>query len=170
MDLQLRETGNGGDFIKKPKDLAVIYGFQNMVYLALFGGNVASSTPVRRLESEQAFDYWGNTLLWKDDPSVQFNSETERVLNQVALNSSGRVTIEEAVKKDLQFMKPFAKVEVSVSVLGLDKIQISVVLTKPDNIERVEYIYIWDATVSELIESSLQSDNSGIATGFRIFE
>lgn len=169
MDLQLRETGNGGDFIKKPKDLSIIYGFQNMVYLALFGGNVLASTPVRRIESEQAFDYWGNTLLWKDDPSVQFNSETERTLNNVAINSSGRITIEEAVKKDLQFMRSFATVEVNVSLLGLDKIQIDVSLVKPDNIQRVEYKYIWDSTVSELIEMNVSGDTS-IGTGFRIFE
>lgn len=168
MDLELQESGNGGDLVKKPKDISVIYGFQNMVYLALFGGNVEASTPVTRLENEQAFDYWGNNLFFKDDPSVQFNSETERVLNQVALNSSGRITIEESVKRDLQFMTEFAKLEIIVSIISVDKVQILINVIKPNNLESVEFIYIWDSTIRELI--GINSSNDSLEpSGFRIF-
>jgi hypothetical protein len=150
MDLQLRETGNGGDIIKKGKDLSVIYGLQNMIYLALFGGNPQSSTPVKRLVSEQAFDWWGNSLILSNDQSLQFNSLTEKKLNLIALNSAGRVEIERTVIKDLEFMKPLAETTVSVSITETDKVQISVKVKQPGNLQEREFIYIWDATKMEL--------------------
>lgn len=155
MDIQLIETGNGGDFVKTSKDLSIIFGFQNMIYLGLFGGNVEASSPTFRVESEQAFDFWGNSLVFKDNKSLQFNSETERILNNVALNSSGRLRIEDAVKKDLEFMSEFANVVVSVSLLGLDKVEISILVVKPDNVQDVSFIYIWDSTNRELIDASV---------------
>ena len=150
MDLKVVESGNGGELVKTPKDLAVISGLGNMVYLALFGGNVKASTPQKRLESEQAFDWWGNTLFSANDPNVQFNSLTERTLNTVALSSSGRVRIEQAVLKDLDFMKDFAKVSASVSIPETDKVIISVRIEEPDNLEKQAFTFIWDATKNEV--------------------
>jgi phage gp46-like protein len=152
MDLELKETGNGGDLIKNTKDLSVIEGFENMPYLAMFGGNVKSDTPLQRPEGEQAFDFWGNSLLMANDSSIQFNSKTERTLNQVALNSFGRTKIEEAVKSDLAFMKPFANIKVAVSIISTNMVAIGVQIVKPDNIQQQQYVYIWDKTNSELID------------------
>lgn len=152
MDLQVIETNNGGDIVKNPKDLSVIYGFQNMVYLAMFGGNVEASTPLERIETEQAFDWWGNALFFPNDTSVQMNSLTERTLKTIPLNSFGRTLIEKAVKKDLEFMNSFSTVDVDVSITATDRIEISVKVVRLDNLEERAFIYIWDATNSELIE------------------
>lgn len=156
MDLKLIERGNGGDLFKSKKDLCVIDGLENMVYLALFGGNREASTPITRLESEQAFDWWGNSLLFPDDPGLQFNSLTERTLHNVALTSAGRVQIESAVKQDLEFMRPFARVGVAVSIPETDKVVIGVQLQEPDNLDQRQFLFVWDATRAEL-----QSDASG---------
>lgn len=153
MDLKLVETNNGGDIIKNPKDLQVIYGLENMPYLALFGGNVNASTPVRRLSNEQAKDWWGNTLFFPNDAGLQFNSLTEGVLQNVALNSSGRVQIEQAVLSDLAFMKEFAEVSVSVSIPATDRVEISITIQEPDNQQAKEFTFLWDATKNELSES-----------------
>jgi phage gp46-like protein len=150
MDLKVIESGNGGDLVKNPKDLAVISGLGNMVYLALFGGNTEASTPTRRLPSEQDFSWWGNSLFFPNDPGIQFNSLTERRLNEVALTSSGRVQIEQAVIKDLEFMKDFAEVEVSASIPATDQIEIYVKVTQPDNQQEQEFTFLWDATNNEL--------------------
>jgi hypothetical protein len=149
MDVALIETNNGGDFVKKAKDLLTIEGFQNMPYLGLFGGNVQASTPSRRLKNEQAFDFWGNSLL-KNDSSTQFNSNTERVLNQVELSSSSRIRIAEAIKEDLKFMQPFAKVLIGVNIISTDRALFGVRLLQPDNIQEKDFIFIWDATKKEL--------------------
>lgn len=150
MDLELTETGNGGDLVKKPKDLSVISGLGNMPYLAMFGGNLEASTPVTRLETEQAFDWWGNTLLFGDDPGLQLNSRTERALLETALTSQGRLAVERAVLSDLAFMRPFANVSVQASITSTDTIRIAVGLQRPDNLEEREYIFIWDASKEEL--------------------
>lgn len=145
MDLKLRETGNGGDINFKGRDLSLAFSFENMPYLALFGGNVEASTPSKRLESDQAFDWWGNALLFANDKNIQFNSLTERTLHNVALNSAGRVLIEQAIKKDLEFMQEFAEVSVSVAIISDDVLQIDIGIKQPNNLVEKKHRYMWDA-------------------------
>ena len=150
MDLELIETGNGGDLVKKSKDLNVINGFQNMPYLGMFGGNPGFATPVDRPENSQAFDWWGNNLLLKNDENTQFNSLTEEVLTKVALNSSGAALIEQSIKEDLKFMNEFANVDISVSIISDDRIAIGIVLIEPDNEQNKASVFIWNSTNEEL--------------------
>lgn len=164
MDLQVIENaGNGGDLVKKPKDLSVIEGFQNMPYLAMFGGNTAASTG-KRIPSEQAFDWYANSLIFSEDATIQFNSETERALNNTPLTSSGRAIIENAVKADLKFMKAFCQVGVSVTIPETDKVVIGIRLIEPDNLEQRDHIFIWDATRQELNLAAVSSGVSGGST------
>lgn len=151
MDLELIETGNGGDIVKNKTDLQVIQGFQNMPYLALFGGNPNNSTPVERPENSQAFDWWGNNLLFRDNPEFQFNSLTEQALMDVSVSSSGVAKIQESVEKDLEFMKAFADLQVSVSIISDDRIEIKVEIDQPDNEQNKEFVFIWDATEQEIV-------------------
>jgi hypothetical protein len=146
MDARLVETLNGGDLEFFNRDIATLFGFGNMPYLAMFGGNPSASTPTVRLESEQAFDWWGNTALMPNQPLIQFNSETERRLHLVSLNSQGRLLIDESIKKDLQFMQPFAKITVEVTIVGVDRVRFYIAIQEPGNVERKEFIYIWDGT------------------------
>lgn len=160
MDLEVIENGDGGDLIKNLNDMSVIYGLENFVYLALFGGNVEMDTPTSRIATQQAFDFWGNSLLMPNDSSIQFNSKTERALNTIALSSSGRKLIEQAVKDDLQFMSDFANVQVNVSITGVDQVEIKVKLQQPNNLQKQEFIFIWDATKQELIQRSIVYNNT----------
>lgn len=166
MDLELVENGNGGDLVKTPRDLSVIEGFENMPYLAICGGNLKAST-AKRLPTEQAFDWWANSFM---DPELQMNSETERVLNNVALNSSGRTAIEEAVKKDLGFMTKFALINVVVSIVATDKVVIGLRITKPNNIQKQDFIYIWDATNKELIDREVAISRVNSNGGGGVFD
>lgn len=152
MDLEIIESRSGGDLVAKKRDVSVIEGFENMPYLAMFGGNTEQSTPLTRIDGQQAFDWWGNNLFFLNDQSKQMNSLTERTLNSIALNSAGRLQIEEAIKQDLQFMSSFANVDVSVSIIGPDAILIGIRISKPENLSQQTFAYIWDATISELIE------------------
>jgi len=159
MDLEVIETGNGGDLVKRPKDLSIIQGFQNMPYLAMFGGNPGFTTLAVRPENKQQFDWWGNDLLLKDTPDLQFNSLTEQILMDVALNSSGAALIEQAINDDLAFMKEFANVSVSVTIITDDRVAIGIVLQEPDNDQNKAFIFIWDATNEEL--SQVPDDGGG---------
>jgi hypothetical protein len=152
MDLKIVETFNGGDIVKTTKDFVIIYGLGNMPYLALFGGNVAANTPNQRVASEQNSDWWGNELLMSEEPGLQFNSDTERALMNIPLTSSGRAQIQQAVARDLRFMKEFARVGVSVAIIATDVVRIGIRVEEPDNLQQRDFIFIWDATRGELVE------------------
>lgn len=111
MDIQLTENGNGGAFTLNINDLSVVYGVENMPYLAMFGGS----------------DWWGNTLLFPNNPSRRFLSETQAVMLSTALNSSGRLAIENAIKRDLSFlldMFPDATLIVETKIVSDDRLSI----------------------------------------------
>jgi len=155
-DLLIFASRNGGEVSLKGNDLELTDGLFNHIFLALFGGNVEANTQDGGevdVESEQNLAWWGNVLFFENEPDIQFNSESERVSNTTVLNSSGRIDIEEAVKTDLAFMKDFAEVTVSVIITGNDRVEINVSLKEPDNIERKDFQFIWDATRVEEIDN-----------------
>ena len=123
-DILLHETGSGGDFAIISNDLVLGDVLYQQLYLALFGGNLRASTKQTYLENEERFDYWGNGLVWPTNKARQFNSETERVLQEVVLNSSGRMKIIQAVKTDLAYLESMINFEVEVSLQSLNKISI----------------------------------------------
>jgi hypothetical protein len=153
-DLKMIETGNGGDLVLAGNDLEIINGFQNMPYLGLFGGNVEASTQGAKPDGELAFDYWGNNLLMENDKTIQFNSEFEKRLTDVIINSAGRIQLERTIKTDLDFMANFSILSAEVFLVSNDRIQINITIKEPDNLQSNELVYIWDATKDELtIES-----------------
>jgi hypothetical protein len=150
VDILAIETGNGGDMLLRGRDIATAFGWENMVYLALFGGNPNYSTPRTRPNGEQAFDWWGNGLIAPTDTTAQFNSLTENALNTIALTSAGRVLIEDAVKKDLAFMRAFANLTIAVTITGVDRLQIAIKISRPDNLQSEELIFLWDGVNGSL--------------------
>jgi hypothetical protein len=148
-DISLYETGSGGDLELLGNDLASTSGLFNMVYMAWFGEVV--STTGNELVSELRSDWFGNALFFDNEQNIQFNSLLEKTLNETALDSAGRITIEDAAKKDLNFMKDIADVAVSVSILSDDKVSIIATLKEPDNLEVKEFQLIWDGLKNEVI-------------------
>lgn len=137
MDFALLETGNGGDLLLQGSDLVVVEGIQNMPYLAMFGGNIEQDTK-NKVTEEQSFDWWGNNLLMPNNQSIQFNSITERVINNTPLTSQGRVTIENAIKTDLKFLQDLgAEVSVSVSITATDRIDVNIKINQPAGGSRI---------------------------------
>lgn len=150
-DLKLIETGSGGDVCFDGRDLIVIEGFENMPYLGWFGGNIESNTQEFQ-DGEERFDWWGNELLMAQNSKIQFNSDLERLLLNIALTSSSILQLDETIKSDLSFMSDFSNIEVSTNILSVDKLKISTKLKEPNNLESKEFVYIWDATKKELIK------------------
>jgi len=150
MDLELIEQGDGGELIKTSNDLSVIYGFENEIYIALFGGNVVEDTPQKRNQLDQDLSFWGNNLLHPNDKSIQYNSKTERALNTIPLTSAGRALIEQAVKDDINYLSSIGKVNTSVSITAVDRLEIDVTIQQPASSAQ-NFTYLWDATKQELI-------------------
>ena len=150
-DILLFESGDGGEMLVLNNDISLVETLYQQVYLRLFGGNVEANTTGNEIEGQQRDDWWGNTLLFNDRKDKQFNSNTERVLDSVALNTSGRIDIIRAVEDDLKNLENIADVFVNVVILSHTRIEISVLLRKPEGIEDKALQFIWDNATKEII-------------------
>lgn len=154
-DIHLFETGNGGDFAIINNDLLMGESLYQQIYLALFGGNIEASTKPSYLASEERFDYWGNSLIWKDAKTKQFNSETERTLGNVALNSSGRLSILQAVNNDLDYLKGVVDFTVEVGIESVSRISITVSFSEKTNQQDKVLQMVWNNSKNEVIITKL---------------
>lgn len=150
-DIMLYQTGSGGDMAILNNDLVLGDVMFQQVHLALFGGNLKANTESKYIGTEERFDYWGNSLIWRDSRPEQFNSNTERTLRNVVLNSSGRLAILEAVNTDLEAIKEFANFTASVSLLGINSVKITIELSGKTNTESKTLEVIFDNSKNELI-------------------
>ena len=148
IDFKIFETGNGGDIMISGNDIVTVQSFENMPYLALFGGSSIQSTDEVGQNDEQRFDWWGNAFDKRAES--QLNSLTERKMITTPLTSQGRQLIEQAVIADLQFMKAFSTVAVSVRLLSDDWINIGIGIREPSSVADKQFQFIWDAIKGEL--------------------
>jgi hypothetical protein len=146
IDVMIYESGNGGEISLKNGDIETTDGLFNQPYLAHFGGNVEALTTGNEIVGVERFDWFGNFFLPKE---AQMNSLLEKTLNEVALNSAGRLTVEKVAKIDLDFLTSLGDVTSSASITNTDKITIS------DKINKTKVDYLWDATKAELIEERI---------------
>ena len=149
-DLLIYETGDGGDLKVLNNDLALTTSLYNQVYLCLFGGNVEASTKGNELNNEKRFDWWGNSLL-----ELNFNSETERIINTVTLNPSGRLKILQAVKNDLKPIDLVANYTVEVILENVNRFKILINLTEKLNKQEKIIQILWDISKDEVILSEI---------------
>ena len=150
-DLHLFESGDGGELLLMNGDLVLSETLFQTIYLAMFGGNVEASTLGNEIEGQERFDFWGNSLFFKDLKSKQFNSETEKTLKSVTINSFGRLKIKSAVEQDLFFLKKIINFDVDVLILGIDKINIQIKISQIGNQSDKLFQFIWDNAKNELI-------------------
>lgn len=139
MDLGIVETGNGGDFSMIGVNPEMVDSFENHPYLGMYGGNKEASTSNIKVAVE-SFDFWGNNLLWRDNQSIQMNSEFERALDKINLTSAGRIRLIDLAKKDLEFMSAYAKVEVDASITATDWLEMKIKITASDSSTSVRII------------------------------
>lgn len=150
-DILLAELGTGGEMVIEANDIVLTESLFQMIYLALFGGNIEASTTGNELPSELRYDWWGNELLFGEVREVQFNSETERVLKETVLNTSGRTIIERAVEYDLQFLNQIADYSVEVSLETYNRVEIMIKLQRLDNQQEKIYQLVYDNAKDEVI-------------------
>lgn len=154
-DLSLYETSDGGDLLVNNSDIARVETLIHQTYIALFGGNVEASTRGNELPSEKRFDWWANSLIFPEEKEKQFNSETERVLNNTVLNSAGRLKIQESVKNDLNYLQDVASIEVQVQIVNQNRVNILIQLRPLRNTESKSFQFLWDNSKKEVIIQKL---------------
>ena len=132
-DIILYESGSSGDFSIIDEDLLMGESLYQQIYLAFFGGNIEASTKDSYIPSEDRFDYWGNSLVWKNQKTVQFNSETERAIQNNTLSSLGRLNIIQAMNVDLAYLKSLIDYTIDVQISGRESLNIIVKFTQKSN-------------------------------------
>ena len=147
------EDGNGGQLLLQNNDIGQTESLATLAYLKMFGGNKASSTTKDNVVNELSTDWWGN---YKTDPSDKWiNSETERLLQGLALTSGSRIDLENAVKRDLKSLEQYGKIEVTVTFPRINTVKIDIVIIEPSRKNSTRLVLIWDATRKEMIEQIL---------------
>lgn len=150
-DLHLYESGNGGELHLLNGDLVLSETLFQTIYLALFGGNVEASTTGEEITGQERLDFWANELLFKTQKNKQLNSLTEKTLNSVTINTSGRLKIQSAVEQDLFFLKNIINFDIDVLILGTDKIKILISISSISNQSEKVFQFIWNNAKGQLI-------------------
>ena len=153
MDILLAATPDGGDYVLKGNDVESTSELFNQIYLAFFGGNVEQSTKRDYAIGEQRKDWWANALVFPEDATKQFNSNTERTLRNISLTSAGRIELEESMKLDLAYIQDLGKTEVSVYLISSTQINMQVIITEPTGGQPQEFSVIWDAARNQILKS-----------------
>jgi len=143
------DNGDGGQLFIQNNDIQKSGGLGVAVYLKLFGGNVDASTTGQEVSGEIRKDWWGNNRF--DTSRKWINSETERVLRGASLTDQSLIDIEEAVKTDLESLKIFGEISVSVAYPGLNRVSIAITIKQVA--QDAEILVVWDATKNEIIQN-----------------
>ncbi|AIX11885.1 hypothetical protein [Flavobacterium phage V157] len=150
-DINLHESGSGGEMAIVSSDLLLGESLYQQVYLALFGGNVEVNTRGDELITDERFDYWGNSLFFGETQSKQFNSNTERTLLNVVLNSSGRLAIIQSIKDDLQYLNELLNFDADVEFLTTNEIKLLIYFTPKGSQENKVLQLIYNNAKNEII-------------------
>lgn len=150
-DLTIFESGTGAEISLLSGDISFSERIYYKVYISLFGGNTEASTKGNENEGEEREDWWGNSLFFPQEPAKQYNSETEKTLRSVALNSAGRLKILEAAKSDLKLFKNISQTDINVVILSSDSVAIEVKIQEPSNNSSVLIKMVWDNAKNEVI-------------------
>lgn len=124
-DVRLFHTPDGGDIEITGGLVTMSDGLETAVYLSLFGGNERDSG----LQSDDSLQWWGN--LDERDEDKKYRSETQALLRSLDPTPANLRRIEDAVARDLDWLKReiASRLEVSVSIPRLRAISIDVAVT-----------------------------------------
>lgn len=139
------DDGNGGQLTVQSNNILTTDSLHTLAYLKLFGGNLEANTKPKSDVIEIHSDWWGNDK--EKQSSTWINSNTERVLRGIVLNSQSVEKIITAVKKDVESLTQFGTITVTVNIVSLNKVKIIIDTEQSDNLSM-----IWDSTKNEVIQ------------------
>lgn len=142
-DVYLFQTTDGGNINVVNGVVKMNSGLESAVYMSLFGGNEDDDG---RLDNRA--EWWGNI----DEPEQtrQQRSETQHLLQALVMSSFNLRRVEDAIRNDLAWMVTTGaatSVEAAASIIGLNKIKITVNVVADDREEQLVYIENWKAEI-----------------------
>ena len=137
-DVLLFQTDDGGDINVTGGIVELSGGLQTTAYLSIFGGNEDDAGG-----SDLTLTWWAN--LDELEPSKQYRSETQNVLQSLTAIPANLRRVEDAATRDLAWMIEqgvAASVSVDASMPGLNKIKLTINI---DGDPTVEFVGNWKA-------------------------
>ena len=139
-DIDLFQSINDGEIIVTDGMVQMSGGLGTAAYLSLFGGNDDDS-------GKTNLQFWGNVI--ENTDSKKYISETQYLLNKLPAVSGNLLRIQNAVKRDLEWFiteKIANGIEVTVSIPGLNKINISIKIMAYGTEESFNFTENWKAS------------------------
>lgn len=137
-DVSLFQTTDDGEIEVINGVVTMGGGLETMAYLALFGGNEDDDGL-----ADNAFNWWAN--FDEVDPSRQYRSETQHLLQSLPATSGNLGRIDEAVNRDLAAFiekKIATSISVVTSIPAINRIKIVITIDADNTIEFTEN---WEA-------------------------
>jgi len=120
-DIWLFNTTDGGEINHVNGEPELTGGFETMIYLCLFGGNLDDDGT----EATKKYTWWGN--IDEQDPDKIYVSRTQDILRGIPLITGNLPIIKAAVLEDLKVFSDAGianKIEVTVSIPALNTLKI----------------------------------------------
>lgn len=134
-DVLLQQTPDDGDINVTSGLVEMDGGLRSAAYISLFGGNEDDSAA-----DKDPHNWWGNI-----GQRRQIRSETQHLLQTIPPSSSNLLRIEDAVKRDLSWLKAdgvATSVTASVTIPEYGHVKIMIAIDNQD----LEFVDNWSAT------------------------
>ena len=142
MDVLLFQTDDNGEIEIEDGIVTLSPGLGSAAYLSLFGGNWKDDGSQNNRQT-----WWGN--LDESDPARQYRSETQFLLGTIPATSGNLKRIEDAASRDLQWLldeNAASSLSVSASLIGLNRVKISIVIRAEGSEAEFNYTENWRAS------------------------
>ena len=140
-DVSLFQTNDDGEITVENGIVTMGGGLETSAYLSLFGGNEDDDG-----RAENTANWWGN--IDEVDPSREYHSETQNLLQALAATSGNLRRIEDAANRDLAWFitdKVASSVKVAASMPGLNKIKLTIDIEASGEESSFEFVENWKA-------------------------
>ena len=121
-DVLLRQTDDDGEIEVKDGLVTMSGGLETSAYLSLFGGNENDDG-----RDDNPFKWWGN--IDETNPSKQYHSETQNLLQSLPATTANLRRIEDAAKRDLTWMvtdNVATDIKVSAGMPGINRVKLTI--------------------------------------------
>lgn len=140
-DVKLFQTDDDGNITVENGLVEMSGGLETAAYLSLFGGNEDDDG-----RADNPANWWAN--LDEVDPTRQYHSETQNLLQALAATTGNLRRIEDAAGRDLAWFVDSgvaSSVSVSASIPGINRIKLTIDIEAIGQESSFEFVENWKA-------------------------
>lgn len=140
-DVKLFQTDDDGNITVESGVVEMSGGLETAAYLSLFGGNEDDDG-----RADNQANWWAN--LDEIDPTRQYHSETQNLLQALAATTGNLRRIEDAAGRDLAWFVDSgvaSAVSVSAGIPGINRIKLTIDIEAVGQESSFEFVENWKA-------------------------